>query len=97
MDIDELITSIDTLCLQCSDVLKQEYGDFCEIGYDVLLTKDKGPVILEGNAKPSRWVFVKMADYLEELGKDNSYYLKRRQETVSAPMIYADYLVHKGF
>ena len=90
--ITDLESQIDKLCLECSEVLRNEYGEFCEIGFDVLITKDKGPIILEGNAKPSRWVFVKMADYLESQGKDNAYYLGRRKETVSVPMIYANYL-----
>jgi hypothetical protein len=84
---------IEKLCLDCSEVLKRNVGDFCEIGFDILVTRDKGPIIIEGNAKPSRWVFVKMADYLENRGKDNSYYLERRKETVSVPMKYARYLI----
>ena len=84
---------IDALCLHCAEVLKKEFGDFCEIGFDVLITKDLGPIIIEGNAKPSRWVFVKIADYLKEKGEDNSYYIDRRNETVSVPMKYAKYIL----
>jgi len=89
----ELHQKINRLCLECCNVLKEEFGDFCEIGFDVLITKNRGPIILEANAKPSRWVFVKMADYLKSVGKDNSYYLDRRKETVSVPMKYAKYLL----
>jgi len=91
--IEELHLDIDKLCLECAEVIGSEIGDFCEIGFDVLITKDRGPIIIEGNAKPSRWVFVKMADYLKSIGKDNSYYLDRRRETVSVPIKYALYLL----
>ena len=90
--IEDLHHTIDSLCLQCSEVLSKEIGDFCEIGFDILITKDRGPIIIEGNAKPSRWVFIKMADFLEGIGKDNTYYLDRRKETVSVPIAYASYV-----
>lgn len=93
--IEELQSTIEKLCLNCSEVLRNEIGEFCEIGFDILITKDNGPIIIEGNAKPSRWVFVKMADYLKSIGKDNSYYLDRRKETVSAPVLYANYLYQR--
>ena len=91
--IDNLHLDIDKLCLQCAEVIRNEIGNFCEIGFDILITKDRGPIIIEGNAKPSRWVFVKIADYLDSIGKDNSYYLDRRRETVRVPLKYALYLL----
>ncbi len=91
--LEDLHQKIERLCLNCSEVLKEAIGEFCEIGFDILITKDRGPIILEANAKPSRWVFVKMADYFESIGKDNSYYLERRKETVSVPIKYATYLL----
>ncbi len=91
--LEELHLNIEKLCLDCSEVLRREIGNFCEIGFDILITKDKGPIIIEGNAKPSRWVFVQIADYLESMGKNNSYYIDRRRETVSVPIIYASYLL----
>lgn len=93
--LDKLHHDINKLCLECSEVLKNEIGDFCEIGFDILITNDRGPIIIEGNAKPSRWVFVKMADYLESIGKDNTYCLGRRRETVSVPIRYANYLLNE--
>lgn len=95
IDAKALEKEIETLCLLCTRTLKQTFGDFCEIGFDVLVSKDHGPIIIEGNAKPSRWVFVKIADFLESNGKDNTYYLGRRKETVSVPMKYASYLLQK--
>jgi len=93
--IDVLQYEIEKLCLDCTKILSNQYGAFCEIGFDILITKEKGPIIIEANAKPSRWVFVKIADYLDKLGKDNSYYINCRKETVSVPMKYASYLIDK--
>lgn len=93
---DALNEQIDRLCLDCSEKLKERFGDFCEIGFDVLMTKDKGPIILEGNAKPSRWVFVKIADYLEAQNRDNQYFVDRRRETVRVPMLYASYVLRSA-
>ena len=92
VSLNDLGDQIEKLCLDCVGVLKSEFEEFCEIGFDILVTKDKGPIIIEGNAKPSRWVFVKMADYLKDKGKDNSHYLNCRRETVGVPMKYASYL-----
>ena len=94
--VEELRLNIEKLCLECSEVLRKEIGEFCEIGFDILITRDRGPIIIEGNAKPSRWVFVKIADYLKGIGKDNSYYLDRRKETVSVPIIYAVHLLNEA-
>lgn len=90
--LEKLHLDIEQMCLECVDVLRKSIGEFCEIGFDILIIKDKGPIIIEGNAKPSRWVFVKMADYLEDQGKDNTYYLGRRKETVSVPIKYGNYI-----
>lgn len=93
IDAQTLQRDIENLCLNCVERIRHSIGDFCEIGFDILITKDKGPIIIEGNAKPSRWVFMKIADYLENKGLDNSLYLKKRKETVSVPMKYASYLL----
>ena len=50
------------------------YGSFIEIGYDILFTKNKGPVIIEGNAKPSRWIFNVISDYLISQNQSPNYY-----------------------
>jgi glutathione synthase/RimK-type ligase-like ATP-grasp enzyme len=92
---DILQSDINKLCLDCTEILRNQFGEFCEIGFDILITKDKGPIIIEANAKPSRWVFVKIADYLDGLGKDGTYYHDRRKESVCVPMKYASYLISK--
>jgi len=43
------IENISSICLQCCKTLEKAYGNFLEIGFDILLTIDKGPIILEGN------------------------------------------------
>lgn len=77
-------------CLAFANALKAAFGSFAELGFDVLLTRDKGPVILEVNAKPSRWVFVQIADHEEQTGNDSTPYLNMRKKTVLCPIAYAE-------
>ncbi|MDF1695440.1 MAG: YheC/YheD family protein [Saprospiraceae bacterium] len=90
--IQRLDEQIEQLVLESTHFLEKEFGAFCEIGFDILISKKTGPLIIEGNAKPSRWVFVKIADYLSSIGKDNQYFLERRKETVSVPVKYGLFL-----
>ncbi len=77
-------------CVTFAKNLREEYGDFAELGFDVLLTQDKGPVILEVNAKPSRWVFVQVADHEERKGNDPTPFLDKRKQTVLNPLAFAE-------
>ncbi|GAB5525600.1 MAG: hypothetical protein Roseis2KO_34720 [Roseivirga sp.] len=77
-------------CLAFANALKADFGSFAELGFDILLTRDKGPVILEVNAKPSRWVFVQIADHEEQKGHDPTPYLDMRKKTVLYPIAYAE-------
>lgn len=77
-------------CVAFANRLMEEYGRFAELGFDVLLTRDKGPVILEVNAKPSRWVFVQVADHEERKGNDPAPFLEIRKQTVLNPLAYAE-------
>lgn len=81
------------ICLDATNILREEYGDFVEIAYDILLTVNNGPVILEGNSKPSRWIFNLMASYVKSKGLDDTYYKGLRTETVKVPIIYSHYLM----
>ncbi len=82
-------------CLDFANTLKAEFGSFAELGFDVLLTRDQGPVILEVNAKPSRWVFVQIADHEEQKGNDPTPYLDMRKRTVLYPIVYAERVLLK--
>ena len=77
------------LCQQCSSFLHNSYGRFLEIVFDILLTLDKGPIILEANSKPSRWFFNILAEYYKEDGKRRAFFQEQRKKAVSAPLIFA--------
>jgi len=53
--LEEEMKNIFELCKQCCTYLHNSYGNFLEIAFDILLTLDRGPIILEANSKPSRW------------------------------------------
>lgn len=80
---------IESLCKDCIAVIEEEIGPFFEIGFDILLTKDKGPIVLEANAKPSRWIFNVIADYLEHQGLDGDKYKGMRTISVRMPLAFA--------
>lgn len=50
------------LCLGATRSIEAAKGRFFELGFDILLTQDQGPVILEANGKPGRWTFQVIAD-----------------------------------
>lgn len=53
-DIFEAGRTIESICLQCCHELHSEFGDFAELAFDVMLTHDLGPIIIEANSKPGR-------------------------------------------
>ena len=83
------LTSIRQLCLSCTQNLHDTFGELGEVAFDILLTKDKGPVFLEGNGKPSRWVFNLIADRLSNHPELSEFYRGLRRETVRMPIVYA--------
>lgn len=84
------IESISSICLQCCKILDKAYGNFLEIGFDILLTKDRGPIILEANSKPSRWIFNVLAEYYKDNPQQVEKYKKLRFETVRVPIIFTE-------
>ncbi len=92
--IEEEIQKIEEICLTTSLLLEQEFGAFVEIGYDILITHD-GPIIIEANAKPSRWLFNVIADDKTARGESAEKFLELRKETVKVPLIYASFLNQK--
>jgi glutathione synthase/RimK-type ligase-like ATP-grasp enzyme len=95
----DIQTQIQDLCLHCARELQKTFGDFVEIGFDVLCTKNYGPILIEANSKPSRWVFNVVAAYLTSQHKLEaaSYYKGLRTETVKVPLLYAEYLIREFF
>lgn len=89
-DIFKEIENISTICLECCKALDKTFGNFLEIGFDILLTKDKGAIILEGNSKPSRWIFNVLAEYYKGNPEQVEKYKKLRRETVRVPLLFTE-------
>lgn len=89
----EIEIQLKNVCTQAAQELQKTYGHFIEIGFDVLCTLDKGPILIEANSKPSRWVFNVITDYLESQGKSSESYKTLRKETVKVPLLYTSYLL----
>ncbi len=85
--LSEEMNTLLRLCRQCCEALHNKYGNFLEIGFDILLTLDKGPIILEANSKPSRWLFNVLAEYYQE--EEPAYFFQQlRKKAVSAPIVF---------
>lgn len=84
------------ICIDACHAIKQELGDFLEIGFDILSTK-KGPIIIEGNSKPNRWILTLISDYLADKDPEAMrYYESQRAVTVKMPMLYTRYLLEQA-
>jgi hypothetical protein len=56
------------------------------LGFDILLTEDRGPIILEANSKPARWIFNLLAARFPENSEEALYYRQLRAQSVAAPL-----------
>lgn len=88
-NFEETISNARSICLRSTYALHKQYGEFCEIAYDIILSSDKGPLILEANARPSRWSFNVIANNYKDNTGINQYYKDVRRNTVSMPLLYA--------
>ncbi|EAY31624.1 YheC/YheD family protein [Microscilla marina] len=61
-DLAHLREKMTELCLHAAHLLHQQYGDFVELGFDLLLTQDQQIQLLEINARPARWLFTMIAN-----------------------------------
>lgn len=66
--------NIERICLQCCYHLHEEFGDFAEMAFDVILTRDRGPAILEANSKPGRAIFKLIVQTYLEGSPERAYY-----------------------
>lgn len=90
---EELIRQI---CINACHAIKQGLGDFLEIGFDILSTR-KGPIIIEGNSKPNRWILTLISDYLADKDPEAmGYYQAQRAVTVRMPMLYTRHLLEQA-
>ncbi|MBI5219959.1 MAG: YheC/YheD family protein [Bacteroidia bacterium] len=86
--INDLRNKISQICIDCCYNLDKQFGSFVEIAFDILLTLDKGPIIIEGNSKPARWVFNTIADNYQANSEQEIKYKELRRKTVILPLIY---------
>lgn len=87
-NIEKELVSIANLCTRCCHALHQKYGNFLEIGFDILLTHEAGPVILEANAKPARWIFKALANNCKIDAEKRLFFNSLRDKSVKAPLLY---------
>jgi glutathione synthase/RimK-type ligase-like ATP-grasp enzyme len=85
---DGLLEQVKTISFDCCQIIEGAYGAFAEIGLDFLLTTE-GAIVMEGNARPSRWVFNVLADRFIDQPDKNTHYKNQRKESVRIPGIYA--------
>ena len=85
----EIAEEVTVLSRRCADLLSKQYGDFAEIALDMLYTEDLGAIILEGNSKPSRWVFNRIAGQYPVGSQLHERYKSLRKKTVVYPLRYA--------
>lgn len=85
----EIEKNISEISFKCCNELHRQFGDFSEIAFDFLLTKDLGPVIIEGNSKPARWIFNSIAFSLPENSELHKKYSELRKQSVKAPLIFS--------
>ncbi|WP_155752495.1 YheC/YheD family protein [Scytonema sp. UIC 10036] len=87
--IDSEIVRITDICLKCSYKIHEKFGDFAEVGFDILLTLDKGPIVLEANSQPGRKIFKAIANSYEENSAEFLRYKELRRTSVRLPLIFA--------
>jgi glutathione synthase/RimK-type ligase-like ATP-grasp enzyme len=83
---EDWVQRIGVLSLDCARALASHFGPFAELGFDILLTKDQGPVLLEANSKPARWIFNLLAAHFPEGSEEALYYRRLRTRSVAAPL-----------
>jgi len=83
------------ISFKLAQLISDKFGPFGEIGLDFLLYKEQQTnklVIMEGNARPSRWVFQDIADRSEHI-MIKKRAEKDRKDTIIKPLQYVDYLM----
>ncbi|MCH2043142.1 MAG: YheC/YheD family protein [Saprospiraceae bacterium] len=72
---------VEALCLAIAARLHQKIGTFLEIGFDILMDNSLEPYMLEGNTKPSRWLFFKIAEQYAKSHPLHHQYLNMRKQS----------------
>ena len=82
------LARMEQICLQCTRLLHDRFGDFAEIAFDILLTEERGPIILEANGKPARRIFILLARNFPEDSARHEEFKNLRRQSVRAPMVF---------
>jgi glutathione synthase/RimK-type ligase-like ATP-grasp enzyme len=82
--LDSEIIKITNICLECCYKMHEKVGSF-----DILLTLDKGPLILEANSQPGRKIFKAIASLYEENSTEFLRYKELRRTSIRLPLIFA--------
>jgi hypothetical protein len=82
------LEKVKKISFDCCQQIERRYGEFAEIGLDFLLTTE-GPILMEGNARPSRWVFNVLADRFSDNPEKEAFFKNLRKESVRMPGVYA--------
>jgi len=91
-DIFEEKARVESLCMDCTHKLHEKYGSFLELGFDIMLTKEQGPVILEANSAPGRTIFGKMADAYPIGSEEYAEYKAIQSATIRRPAMFINSL-----
>lgn len=88
LDYAEQLAQMEAVCMRCTHLLHEQFGDFAEIAFDILLTEDRGPIVLEANGKPARRIFILLARNFPEGSARHEEFKSLRRQSVRAPMVF---------
>jgi len=74
--------------MDCTHKLHEAFGSFLELGFDTMLTREQGPVVLEANSKPGRIIFSKLADAYPAASEEYAKYKLVKREAARRPAMF---------
>ncbi len=84
-ELESQVSLAKRISMNCMEKLSEQFGQILEIGFDILLTRDRGPVFLEANSRPSRWMFTAIADRMESGGENARIFREMRRNCCTNP------------
>ena len=85
---DQLKSEVSSMCIYTAKCMASKCGQFPEVGFDILLDRKLGPVILEANANVGKWAFVKLADLYPKGSYLQQKHWSTRMELLRTPLVY---------
>lgn len=86
--ISSVLEQVKKISFDTCMAIDQKFGEFAEIGLDFLLSTE-GPIVMEANARPSRWVFNVLADRYQDEPEQSLFYKSQRTLSVKMPAVFA--------